>query len=226
MAILEIGYGAIQADAMQEVSSVRSTFWQKTRQRPNPRLRLPRGKEQIHAKPLPPYYVAGFIDGEGSFVVSFGKHKTLRRGIEVRVEFTIELRADDEEILHRILVTIGCGKIYDASYDRYGWYPHAKYKITSTKDMEEYLFPFLDKYPLQAKKAKVYKIFREIVLLFRKKAHLNGKGFERIQQLRKQIRVFGKKHRVETARVRENRLPRGVRSEKLSQYRPSSQGSR
>ena len=206
---------------MQEVSSVRSTS--KFSARRNPRLRKPLGKEKIHVKPLHPQYVAGFIDGEGSFVVSFGKHKTLKRRVEVRAEFTIELRADDELILHRILATIGCGKIYDAAYDRYGWYPHAKYKITSTRDMEEYLFPFLDKNPLQAKKAQVYKIFREIVLLFRKKAHLRDAGFRRIQKLRQQIRKYGKKHRdvksqsdhvasVETARVRENRLPSGVRS--------------
>jgi hypothetical protein len=43
--------------------------------------------------------VVGFIDGEGSFSVSINKHKTLKRGIEVRSEFEIELRADDREIL-------------------------------------------------------------------------------------------------------------------------------
>jgi len=151
----------------------------------------------------------GFIDGEGSFVVSFGRHKTLRRGIEIRVEFTIELRADDAEILHRILKTIGCGRIYDASYDRYGWYPHVKYKITSTKDIEKYLIPFLDQTPLQAKKREVYKVFREIVLMVRRKEHLTDRGFKRIFKLRNEYRKYGKKH-LKTARVRENRSPGGA----------------
>jgi hypothetical protein len=159
----------------------------------NKKLRKPFGKEQIHRKPLSPDYVAGFIDGEGSFSVSIGKHKTLRRGIEVRPEFEIEVRADDQEILERILVTIGCGRIYDCSYERYGWYPHVKYKVTSTRDMEEILFPFLDQYPLQAKKAKSYSIFREIVLLYREKKHLSDIGFRKIVKLRDRLRALGKK---------------------------------
>lgn len=178
---------------MQEVSRAHST-----KQSPfnrNPRLKEPFGKERIHSKKLHPHYIAGFIDGEGSFSVSIGKHKTLKRGKEVRCEFEIELRADDQEILERICTSLQCGKIYDCSYERYGWYPHAKYKITSTKDMEQYLFPFLDTYPLQAKKAKVYQLFKQIVLMMRKKEHLQDQGFYKILLLRDRIRSFGKKHR-------------------------------
>lgn len=192
---------------MQEVSRVRSSV--PAVKRRNSRLQPPVAKEQIQVKKLHPQYIAGFIDGEGSFVVSFGRHQTLKRGIEIRVEFTIELRADDREILFRILKTIGCGKIYDASYERYGWYPHVKYKIGSTKDMEKYLIPFLDQTKLQAKKKEVYKVFRKIVLMVRKKQHLTDKGFQKIQLLRNEYRKYGKKH-LETARVRENRLPSGV----------------
>ena len=194
---------------MQEVSRVRSTK-RKPFER-NLRLKSPFGKERIYCEKLNPHYVGGFIDGEGSFSVSIGKHKTLKRGLEVRCEFEIELRADDREILERICVTLGCGKIYDCSYERYGWYPHVKYKITSTKNMEKYLFPFLDRYPLQAKKAKAYLLFKEIVLLVRTKQHLQDSGFKKILELRDGLRSLGKKHRVETARVRESRLPSGVR---------------
>ncbi len=179
---------------MQEVSRVRST--KRIDRRSNPLLNLPYGKERIQKKKLNPNYVAGFIDGEGSFSVSIGKHKTLKRGLEVRVEFEIELRADDQEILERILVTIGVGRIYDCSYERYGWYPHAKYKITSVKDMRDYLFPFLDRYPLQAKKAEVYKLFRSIVVMVLKKEHLTDEGFERIVKLRDTMRALGKKART------------------------------
>lgn len=195
---------------MQEVSRVHSTDVSKLFNT-NTKLQGPVRKEQIYRKKLNPYYVSGFIDGEGSFSVSFCKHKTLQRKIEIHAEFEIELRADDREILERILVTIGCGVIYDCAYERYGWYPHVKYKVSSTKDMEKYLIPFLDKYPLQAKKAKVYKIFREIILLIRNKTHLTDKGFNHIQKLRGRMRIFGKKHTIETARVRENRSPGGAR---------------
>ncbi len=176
---------------MQEVSRVRSTNRKDARF--NPKLELPIGKEQIQRKKLDPQYVAGFIDGEGSFSISIGKHKTLRRGFEIRPEFEIELRKDDQEILERILVTIGIGRIYDCSYERYGWYPHAKYKITSIWDLKEYLFPFLDKHPLQAKKRKSYLLFREIVLMVCAKEHLSDEGFNKIVSLRDDLRSLGKK---------------------------------
>ena len=56
---------------MREVSRVRST--NRTDARFNPGLALPIGKEQIQRKKLNPNYVAGFIDGEGSFSVSMWK---------------------------------------------------------------------------------------------------------------------------------------------------------
>ncbi len=176
---------------MQEVSRVRST--KKVDHRVNPKLILPFGKEQIQKEKLNPHYVSGFIDGEGSFSISIGKHKTLKRGFEVRPEFEIELRKDDQEILERILITIGIGRIYDCSYDRYGWFPHAKYKITSIWDLKEYLFPFLDQYPLQAKKGKSYLLFREIVLMLCEKKHLSDEGFNKIVKLRESLRAIGKK---------------------------------
>src|SRR3989338_7158141 len=152
---------------MQEVSRVRSTHGNR-----NLKLAKPMRKGRIQREKLHPQYVIGFIDGEGSFSVSINKHQTLKNGIEVKAEFEIELRADDREILERIMETIGTGIIYDCSYERYGWYPHTKFKITSVKDMEKYLFPFLDRYPLQAKKRQVYKLFRKIVLMMIKKEHL------------------------------------------------------
>src|SRR3989344_5052558 len=185
--------------AMQEVSRVRSTrrySWSEKDRRRNPKLQVPYGKEQIHREKLNPHYVAGFIDGEGCFSVSIGKHKTLKRGYEVRPEFEIELRKDDQEVLERIVVTIGAGRIYDCSYERYGWFPHAKYKITSIWEMKEYLFPFLDQYPLQAKKSKSYKYFREIVLMLCDKQHLSDEGFEKIFRLRTELRMLGKKART------------------------------
>jgi hypothetical protein len=201
------------AKAIREVCRARST-----ERRPferNPALRAPIGKEQIHRPPLPPDYVVGFVDGEGSFSVSINRHRTMQRGVEIKPEFEIELRADDRDILERILVTIGCGRIFDCSYDRYGWYPHVKYKVTSTRDMVEHLFPFFDRHPPQAKKAEVYRLFRTIVLMVRKKEHLSDEGFQQICALRDRMRSLGKKPKatdtVETARVRENRSPGGVK---------------
>ena len=192
----------------QEVSRARITD-----KRINKKLKNPIGKEQIQREKLPGNYVAGFVDGEGSFSISIGKDTEYKRGVQVRAEFEIELRADDQEILERILITIGCGRIYDCSYDRYGWYPHSKYKVTGAQDMIDYVFPFFDKHKLQAKKAKVYELFKEVVLMYRKKEHLTDAGYKKVVALRDEMRTMGRKHNalLETARIRENRSSGGVR---------------
>lgn len=204
---------------MSEVSRAHST--NRLPFQRNLKLAEPVGKERIHRKKLDPNYIAGFVDGEGSFCVGISKHKTLRRGIEIHPLFEIELRVDDREILERILVTIGCGKIYNCSYDRYGWQPHVKYKVGGTKDLEKFVIPFFDQHHLQAKKAESYKIFKKVVKMMRKKEHLTDKGFAKIVYLRDELRRIGRNQKrfisVETARVRENRLPSGVRSETPSQ---------
>ena len=196
-----------------EVSRVRSTLRSPFQR--NFKLKEPMGKEQIRGKKLNPNYIAGFVDGEGSFCVGISRHKTLRRGIEIHPLFEIEVRADDRRILERILLTIGCGKIYDCSYERYGWQPHSKYKVGSTKELEEFVIPFFDQHRLQAKKAQSYRIFRKVVIMMRKKEHLTNKGFAKIVNLRNQMRKIGRNQdrfiSVKTARVRENRSPGGVR---------------
>ena len=87
-------------------------------------------------------------------------------------------------------------KCVSPTYERYGWFPHAKYKITSNKNLRDYLFPFLDKYPLQAKKAEMYKRFKFIVTMVLNKEHLKPNGFDKIQKIRQEMRAIGKKART------------------------------
>lgn len=186
-------------DSMPEVSRVHST----------PPVGGGRSKPSI----LNPHYVAGFVDGEGCFCVSVSKHKTLRRRLEVRPEFAIEVRADDRAILERIQATLECGTIYDLSYDRYGWRPHAKYKVSNVKDLITLIIPFFDQHQLQAKKAESFRIFKIVVEMVARKEHLTYVGFQRILKLKTRMNAFSKKG-LGTARVRENRSPGGVRQKK------------
>jgi hypothetical protein len=139
---------------------------------------------------LDPNYVCGFVDGEGCFTVSLSKHNSLKRRIEVRAMFEIELRADDYKILSDIQETLNCGKIYDLNYLKYGWQPHKKLKVSNITDLSQKLIPFFDKYQLRAKKKHVYMIFRKIVSKIANKEHLTEKGFAQIIHLREQIQTL------------------------------------
>lgn len=170
-----------------------------------------KGKERTRSvKKLHPQYIVGFIDGEGSFSIGVYKDKTMRNKVFVKPELEIELRADDREILERIQKTFGCGRIYECNYERYGWYPHVKYKISRLDDLCNVLIPFFEKYPPQAKKAQTFKYFKQVVEKRKRKEHLTKKGIKEILEIREKARILGKKHRSGAARIRENRSSSGV----------------
>lgn len=171
---------------LQEVSRAHST---------PPFLKKRRWKERTQSlEKLHPQYVVGFVDGEGSFSVSIYRDETMKAKIYVKPEFEIELRADDKHILERIQETLECGIIYECNYERYGWYPHTKFKVTKLDDFTQKVIPFFEKYPLQAKKAEVFRYFKEIIEKKAKGEHLTTKGVREIEKLREKIRVLGKKH--------------------------------
>ena len=115
---------------------------------------------------LSPWYVTGFVDGEGSFYVT----KTERKAT-----FAITLRADDAPILKEIQAYFGgCGRFtYIQSRKPYHplyalvntTKPTMGYLVTKTSDLVQYIIPHFDAYPLQAKKQYPYRAWREFVLL-------------------------------------------------------------
>ena len=188
----------------QEVSRVHSTS--KNRRK---------GRSQSRIKKLNPHYVAGFIDGEGCFWVGVYKDEGMKNKISVQAQFEIELRADDKKILERIQKTLDCGRLYDCNYKRYGWHSHVKFKIARINDIAKKLIPFLEKYPLQAKKAETFRYFKQVIKLKINKRHLTATGVKKAFEVQRKIRSLGKKHRLTTARVRENRSLSGAGRLKL-----------
>lgn len=135
-------------------------------------------------------YIAGFVDGEGCFCISLSKHKTTKTGFDPRLNFEIELRGDDREILEAIASYLKCGRVYDLNYDRYGWAPHAKLKVSGMKDIFEKIIPFFRKYPLLGKKRYSFELFCQAGEIFKNKRHLTQKGIEELIKIRKMMNKY------------------------------------
>jgi len=113
------------------------------------------------------HWLAGFIDGEGSFIIARYKQK----GGAIRhcsPRFHLGLRDDDSAIIQEINERLGFGAIVRQRPlwdDRYGnrHNPVTFFQLNSYVDCMK-LVKFLDKYPLRAKKAKSYAIWRLAVL--------------------------------------------------------------
>ena len=141
-------------------------------------------------------YISGFVDGEGCFSITIGKHHTTKNRLDPRLNFEIELRGDDREVLEMIVETIGCGRIYELNYDRYGWCPHVKLKISGIKDITQKIIPFFQKYPLYGKKKFSFGIFCQAAKIFEAKQHLTERGVKKLIHLRERMNVYSSRSSI------------------------------
>jgi hypothetical protein len=114
---------------------------------------------------LDPWYVTGFVDGEGIFTYNRDRGRT-----RTAVVFAIRLVATDRAILESVRRFFGgSGRIYSApkraARRRAGFSKATCYfKVTRPAELLRIVDHF-DRYPLQAQKRQVYDIWREMVFL-------------------------------------------------------------
>jgi hypothetical protein len=105
-------------------------------------------------------WLAGFIDGEGCFQIYTQPHSKTQMNFAYRCHFSITLRRDDESILRELQRITGLGSIVHTQPNRGNpavrWQVHAKADCVA-------LVILLDRYPLRAKKAADYAIWRQAV---------------------------------------------------------------
>lgn len=53
-------------------------------------------------EPLNPFWVTGFVDGEGCFSIQFVENKKYKLGVEVRVSFSIGQSNRSKDMMERI----------------------------------------------------------------------------------------------------------------------------
>ena len=102
-------------------------------------------------------YITGFVDGEGTFSVSFNYRAKLNTNVEVRPSFSISQHKRNLEILKRIRDYFGVGSIRFSKRDQ-----NYKYEVRSLNDLLKKVIPHFEEFPLRTTKQKDFKLFREI----------------------------------------------------------------
>lgn len=72
-----------------------------------------------------PWFITGFIDGEGCFYISVVKNKAYKTGLRIKLSFEIHIHKKDQVLLEQIQKFFNVSKIY--SYNS----TSVKYYVTS-----------------------------------------------------------------------------------------------
>ena len=129
------------------------------------------------------WWIVGFVDGEGTFSVSFNKNSTTSSGWQIFPEFVITQGAKSIKTLEEIQKFFGCGKLYvNRRHDNHKEDLY-RYCVRSFNDLEEKIVPFFQKYSLQTAKKEDFIKFVSILSLMKKGLHLTSPGAKKIAKI-------------------------------------------
>ena len=141
------------------------------------------------------HYIAGFVDGEGSFHVAFQRSKDVKIGWQAVPEFHISQNWPSKDVLEAIREKLGCGYVKSN---------HAKsardktfvYVVRNRQDLLKKVIPFFETYRLHTEKWKDFQKFRAVVKLMEQNEHLYKEGFSEIVQIAYSMNAHGMYRKV------------------------------
>lgn len=122
------------------------------------------------------YFLAGFIEGEGSISISIKKNPNAKFGIELDPLFNLTQHVNGVNHLYLALVMFQTGRIRYKS----GSNATLVLIIEPRKSLQEKVCPYFEKYiyPLSSPAKQIrYKSFKKMLDLFDQKAHLDKNRF-------------------------------------------------
>jgi hypothetical protein len=108
------------------------------------------------------YWLAGFIDGEGSFQIARYRNKS---GDSYGCRLKLAVRYDDHPLLGEIQRTLGLGKLYTFDSTRSGMPRRYSHWEAFRREDCSRMVEILDTFPLRSKKRQDYLIWRDAVRL-------------------------------------------------------------
>jgi hypothetical protein len=119
-------------------------------------------------------YIAGYVDGEGSFSISVQRNPSSRLGLQLVPEFHVSQNGDRAQVLELIRRRLGCGYIKpNSKRDR-----ALVYVVRNRTALVEAVIPFFERVPLLSTKQADFEKFAHIVREMHRGTHLARAGFD------------------------------------------------
>jgi len=119
-----------------------------------------------------PYWIAGFVSGDGSFNIKTTKTRTGK----VQLRFAVHLHIREQEVIK------GLALFFNFDTSKYIYYTETSVaiQIVNTSDILNIIIPFFDKYKIKGAKELDYIDFKKVAEIVNSKSHLTEDGFNRI----------------------------------------------
>ena len=126
------------------------------------------------------YYISGFTDGEGSFIVSLKKRDDYKNKCKITASFNISQK--DRVILALFKKVLGCGNLRERKDGV------VYYEVNNINALEERIIPFFKKFKfLSSRKKQNFSVFSSIVKKISNGDHLNPEGMLEIIEMREKL---------------------------------------
>ena len=118
-------------------------------------------------------YIAGYVDGEGSFSVTVNRNPTSRFKLQLVPEFHVSQNGDRREVLDLMQKRFGCGYI-----KRNGKKDQVMvFVVRRRPDLLTKVIPFFERTPLISSKQSEFETFARVVKAMARGEHLGELGF-------------------------------------------------
>ena len=125
-----------------------------------------------------PNWLAGFIDGDGSFRIKINKSSSTKSGYSVFLVLSIVQHGRDEDLLKSFNKYLNCGVTYRRSGNA------ITFSVVKFSDIKDIIIPFLNKYPLLGVKSKDFEYFCKGAELIKSKKHLTEEGLDQLHKIK------------------------------------------
>jgi LAGLIDADG endonuclease len=124
-------------------------------------------------------YLAGFVDGEGTFHVAVCRSESTRAGFQLVPEFHVSQNPERRQVLDLLEQRLGCGRIREnhrGSRDT-----TLVFVVRRRLDLLQQVIPFFEANPLLSSKQQEFVTFAAIVRAMAAGEHLSLSGFEALK---------------------------------------------
>jgi hypothetical protein len=133
------------------------------------------------------HYIAGFVEGEGSFNVPIIREHDRCLPWRVTLSFNVSQRGPEMPVF--LKETLGVGRVRGRGDGVF------YYEVTRPNHLEQRIFPFFERFQLRGPKGLDLMIFTEITKLVQSGRHRSPEGIKEILLLRNPMNRGGKRRR-------------------------------